>query len=371
MRNVFRPETNLMRRRHRRSPPRAFCSHRLPEILKVFPRLSPRLPTCRRSTSLRVLAVLMVGPLFVTVTTPGPCAEPSAVVLPSGVEAVWDMGKAYHESTATRERICLNGLWQWQPAESNARHVPEDKWGYFKVPGCWPGITDYMQKDCQTAYVHPTWSNRKLVEVNAAWYHREFTVPKEWVGRRISPRIEYLNSYASVYVDSKQVGEVRFPGGELELPASSQQPGRHMLSLFVIAMPLKGVMLSYTDSASAREQKGSVARRGLCGDVYLMSTPPGPRLGNLRADTSVRKKEVAVVAGMDGLAGAGEYRLRARIVHGRDPLKEFTSRSFQSRDLNQGRFGFTQQWMPAKLWDIHTPQNIYGLEVSLLDGAGA
>ena len=37
--------------------------------------------------------------------------------LPDGVKAVWDLGKAYRESTATRERLCINGLWLWQPAE--------------------------------------------------------------------------------------------------------------------------------------------------------------------------------------------------------------------------------------------------------------
>jgi hypothetical protein len=29
---------------------------------------------------------------------------------------------------------------------------PGGDWGYFKVPGCWPGVTDYMQKDSQAVY---------------------------------------------------------------------------------------------------------------------------------------------------------------------------------------------------------------------------
>src|SRR5262245_56866520 len=61
--------------------------------------------------------------------------------LPPGVVAVWDAGRAFRESTATREKICINGLWRWQPAASDASMVPADRWGYFKVPGCWPGIT--------------------------------------------------------------------------------------------------------------------------------------------------------------------------------------------------------------------------------------
>ncbi len=37
--------------------------------------------------------------------------------LPPGVHAVWDLGKAYRETTPTRERLSINGLWRWQPAE--------------------------------------------------------------------------------------------------------------------------------------------------------------------------------------------------------------------------------------------------------------
>ncbi len=62
-------------------------------------------------------------------------AEPSAVALPPGVKAVWDLDKAYHETTPTRERICINGLWRWQPAEAKAEQTPTANWGYFKVPG--------------------------------------------------------------------------------------------------------------------------------------------------------------------------------------------------------------------------------------------
>ena len=33
-----------------------------------------------------------------------------------------------------------------------------------RCPGCWPGISDYMQKDCQTVYAHPSWKDEKLGE---------------------------------------------------------------------------------------------------------------------------------------------------------------------------------------------------------------
>jgi len=51
--------------------------------------------------------------------------------LPAGVKAVWELGRAWHEETPTRQRICVNGLWRWQPADASAERdgVPAAGWG--------------------------------------------------------------------------------------------------------------------------------------------------------------------------------------------------------------------------------------------------
>src|SRR5213593_4179729 len=81
----------------------------------------------------------------------------SDAVLPPGVKTVSDLHKAHRDTTATRERVCLNGLWRWQPAKQDADAVPADTWGFFKVPGFWPGASSYIQEDSQTLHVHPSW----------------------------------------------------------------------------------------------------------------------------------------------------------------------------------------------------------------------
>ena len=297
-------------------------------------------------------------------------ADQSAVPLPEGVKAVWDENKAYHETTTTRERICLNGLWLWQPADARSESVPASGWGYFKVPACWPGISDYMQKDCQTVFRDPAWKEANLGALNAAWYQRQITIPGAWAGRRVTLALEYLNSYAGVFVDGKKSGEVRFPGGEVDLTAACQPNSTHLLSVLAVAMPLQGVMLSYTDSASAKEVKGSVARRGLCGDVYLVGVPEDLRIARVKVATSVRKREITFDAAIEGLSPDAVYGLKTRVTKSGRPVKEFAPRTFRGSDLKDGRIGFTEQWMPDKLWDIHTPENIYEVEMSLLDGTG-
>src|SRR5260370_38101069 len=62
---------------------------------------------------LRMSGVLLVSALLNAAVISSMCAaEPSAVVLPDGVEAVWDASNAHHETTPARERICLNCFWQ-------------------------------------------------------------------------------------------------------------------------------------------------------------------------------------------------------------------------------------------------------------------
>ena len=290
--------------------------------------------------------------------------------LPADVQQIWDTAKAYMEATSTRERICINGLWRWQPTEADSERVPQGSWGYFKVPGSWPGITSYMQKDSQTVHAHAGWSDRGLGGVTAAWYERQIAVPASWAGRRISLCLAYLNSYAAVYIDGERVAEARFPAGEVELTAWCRPGQTHRLSLLVVAMPLQEVMLSYTDTASAREVEGTVARRGLCGDVYLVGTPAEARIADVRVTTSVRRQEVSFDVELEGVEPQAEHTLGVRILAEGRLVKEFTSRSFRGGDLRAGRIACTHQWMPEKLWDTHTPQNMYHAQVSLLDKAG-
>jgi len=292
------------------------------------------------------------------------------MVLPSGVKAIWDLDKAYREKTPTRERVCINGLWRWQPARTAGDAIPSDGWGCFKVPGCWPGIGDYMQKDYQTLYAHANWKGERLADVTAAWYQREITVPAEWAGRRVTVHAEYVNSFAAVYVDGRKAGEIRFPWGDVDLTSACPAGTKHVLSILVVAMPLKGVMLSYSDTVGAKEVRGTVARRGLCGDVYLVGTPQGARIADVKVDTSVRKWEITFEAAVEGLAGAAQYTLRAQVMDGDRGVGQFASKAFKGADLKSGRIAFAENWKPEKLWDTHTPQNTYQVTVSLVDEGG-
>jgi hypothetical protein len=289
---------------------------------------------------------------------------------PAPAETVlWDMGKAYHESTATRERICINGLWRWQPAGTITDAVPTDGWGNLRVPEAWPsGNREWSS--AQLYYPNPAWEKPDASGVTSAWYEREIAVPQEWAGRRIALNAGYVNSYAVVYLDGAKVGEMRFPGGDVELTGICQPGQKQLLSIFVVALPLKAVMMSFSDSAAARQVAGNVERRGLCGDVYLTSSPSGARIADVKVDTSVRSWEITFDLALAGLDPERTYSLRAQVSDDGKSVKDFTSHPIQPNELAGGRIRVTENWRPERLWDTHTPQNQYDVSLSLLDSAG-
>jgi hypothetical protein len=283
------------------------------------------------------------------------------------VKAVWNLDQAYRLKTPTRERVCLNGMWRWQPASQDADAVPAGGWGYFKVPGLWPGGANYIQEDCQTLHVHPDWRNADLRSLRAAWYQREFQVPADWIGRRVTLTAEYVNSLAIVFVDGTRVGVISYPGGEVDLTRTCPPGSKHMLSLLVVALPLKGVLLSYSATNAAREVKGEVQRRGLCGDVWLTSTPAGPRIADLKVDTSVRQGTITLSAALEGLAADVPYVLNYAIAAaGAEPASKHRFQvDFKSTDVQDGRITSTFPWKADKLWDLHTPENQWTVTATL------
>jgi beta-galactosidase len=321
-----------------------------------------------RSTLLALALQAAAACLAVAEDAPG-LLRPEAVDLPPGVEAVWEPERMARLETPTRAWRSINGLWLWRPSGSETA-PPAGEWGYFKVPGPWPGITSWLQKDSQTLFAHPRWSGVNLRELRAAWYQREIAVPRDWEGRRIVLQAEYINSLATAFVDGRAAGMLSFPAGELELTPFLNPGAVHRLALRVEALPLGALRVAAEDKHAARAVEGRLERRGLCGDLYLASMPRSARLRDVKVDTSVRHWRIGIDVALDELLDGAAYRLRAVVTGGGRPAGDFTGPPFSRSDLAGGRFRFASPWKPERLWDLHRPENIYRVEVSLLDGRG-
>jgi len=253
---------------------------------------------------------------------------------------MWDLEGALREATPTRERISMSGLWRWQPAGDAMDSMPADGWGYLQVPSPWPA--GGRRGGGPSFYPNPAWGEGQLRDVTAAWYQVELAAPAEWAGRRIALSAEFLNSFATVYVDGRKVADMRFPAGEVDLTSVCRPGQKHTLSMLVLAMPLRAVMMSFRDSDAAREVRGQVGRRGLCGDVYLVGTPREERISNMRIVTSTRKWQITFDTALDGLEPRATYALRAQVRDGGRTVKEFTSEPFRGADLSNGRIAVTE-----------------------------
>jgi len=84
----------------------------------------------------------------------------------------------------------------------------------------------------------------------------------------------------------------------------------------------------------------------------------------------VRAGEITFDTTLADLMPGTSYSLRAQIRDQDRVVGELTSREFQIGDLKDGRIAFTEKWRAEKLWDLHTPQNIYAADVSLVQQGG-
>ncbi len=206
--------------------------------------------------------------------------------LPTGVKAVWDVSKAYRDTTPTAERICINGLWRWQPVAELSDAVPAGDWGYYKVPAPWSA-------NSQTLYPQPGLERQEPERPTWPGTSGEITIPAAWQGRRIAVYAEYLNSYAAVYLDGKKLGDMYFPSGEVDITAACRPGEKHVLSLCVKAVPLAAVMLAFTDTSTPKTVKGNGGT----------PRPVRRRLPGEHAETSPRRRR----AGADFGAQVDHY----------------------------------------------------------------
>ncbi|NLF98907.1 MAG: hypothetical protein GX565_02020, partial [Lentisphaerae bacterium] len=295
--------------------------------------------------------------------------------LPPGADAEPEsLADAWRQTTATRERVCLSGLWRFRPVlpEDPAAAVPRpgDCWGWFKVPGIWPHGEWMPESGVQQVWLAPWLEERaRLRDVEQAWYKRRFTVPDAWAGRRLTLTFTMLQTHAQAFVDGRPCGEVWYPGGELDL-TGHLVPGREQeLALRVTARPLTAERNAFMAPDRIITDKASVNHKGITGDLFLTAQPAAARLEDVQVITSVRDRRVTFAAETAGL-DAGPWRLRAEVSERGGAA---VARRFESDALAPDAAGvlrFNAAWPDAKLWDTDTPQHRYTVALSLLDKAG-
>ena len=223
-----------------------------------------------------------------------------------------------------------------------------------------------MPSETQRCYRHPGSAANDQI----CWYQREINIPAEWKGRDIFIDVNWLQSFANVYLDAKLVGNVQYPGGKLNITAACKPGEKQVLSLCVAAIPLSKEVTVFMKGDLTATCKADMLYRGLCGDVFLESSPAKARVGDVKVEPSVRKWELGVNAAVANLDADQEYRFKGEVLDGEKMVHSFESKPFKAAALTDGRFVFATPWKPEKLWDTNATANCYTLQLSLVDAKG-
>ncbi len=288
--------------------------------------------------------------------------------LPEGVVARWDLESAHREETATRGRVCINGLWQFHPAGERYAKAPPPEgsgWGWLKVPGSWAEGSGIRPIGPEIWEVED-WLNpaRSLV----AWYRREVEIPREWRGRRILLCADNVVREAEVFVNGRKAGALSWPDGRVDITALVRPGGRAELALKVSALPVSFKEWRRLTEEERSQKAAGVRVRGLCGDLFIESEPLGPRISSVLVAPSVRSRSLGLRLTVEGLEEDARCIVEAEaLFHGR------VEKRWRSKPLtvppNGGPLLVSFPWPNPKLWDVDRP-NLYTLRVRLLDDKG-
>jgi hypothetical protein len=293
--------------------------------------------------------------------------------LPQGAERdPWSLASAWRQTTPTRERVCLNGLWGFRPVIKGeaAAGVPAagDCWGWFKIPGIWPDSPSAFDNGVQRVWLAPWLEEHGGAAVfDQAWYKRRFTTPKTWADRRVVLEFTLLQTHVKAFVDGSPCGELWYPGGELDLSGHLKPGAEQELALLVTARPLTAERNAFMAPDRIITDKAGVKLKGITGDLFLCTMPQRARLADLQVITSVRERAVTFAAETEGL-GKGPYRLRAEVTGCGGEKRVFDSGALSPSST--GGLRLTAPWADPKLWDTDTPQNRYTVSLTLSSEEG-
>lgn len=140
----------------------------------------------------------------------------------------WASRTAYHDHEGGVDRVCLNALWRFLPADGITAVPPAGPWGYSRLPGSFSAVHLFKLYDPDLKQLPgETWPDgRGFTSYNeprydAGWYERLVDVPAGWQGKRLTLQFDHVAAYvARVCVDGQLRGhfEQTLPGEALLYP---------------------------------------------------------------------------------------------------------------------------------------------------------
>ncbi|MEI8246553.1 MAG: hypothetical protein WCI51_12025 [Lentisphaerota bacterium] len=195
--------------------------------------------------------------------------------------------------------------------------------------------------------------------LNSFWYQQSVLVPLEWNGKRVFLDFQRIEGDAIVFVNDKRAGELLRPGGEIEISSQVKTGEENLIRVFVTR--------DYTDISRGFEQdriryvcrkhmQGNVEMEkwgvGIAGKVDLLSRPRPAGISQVFADTSWRKKELALDLEIDAANPVEGFSAAVDILD----EKGAKVLSFERRDLSVpaglSKIRVVSKWENPHPWEL-------------------
>ena len=105
-----------------------------------------------------------------------------------------------------RSRICLNGEWQFSPADRDLSFPPSQEWDQtpIRIPSPW-NVNSFSRGDGGDFECFPSYPS-SWEPVTAAWHRRTLFIPQSMRGKALFLRFEAVAYWADVYLNGAKVG---------------------------------------------------------------------------------------------------------------------------------------------------------------------
>ncbi len=303
------------------------------------------------------------------------CISPQPKALPIKVDmSRFNPEKLHGPQESTREKISLNGVWDFYPIIDKKRKygpdleklptVPgKEKWGKIRVPAKWscawcdPSLSHNILKHWQNA--------------NRAWYKRDFTVPNSMKDKRTKLHFDGVLVYTEVFVNDKSVGK-HYSGVtpfSLDITSFVKHGQTNKLRMYVVTQDVHYInppvsRYNYTVRAPVYYSQNS-KNGGIWQDVYLIGEPD-IIVDDAHIITSVRKKQITVNLTLTNTRTSSiELDVAPAVIdkYG-NPVKTFGTRKVKVPPSDKYSLTFREDWEDPGLWSPEEP-NLYHLHTKL------
>lgn len=257
-------------------------------------------------------------------------------------------------------RVCLNGVWRFQPAAGDAASAPLDDWGEIRVPGSWkdngclPGI---LRRGSG-----PTWEGLDGAKLSRGWYELRTTIPAEWAGRAVLLDLRRVSTDAVVTVNGQECGSVGWPGGLIDITRAVQAGQETLVRVLVVSVAEAEKVRVYMGVGEGQtwDEPAQLAACGIIGDVFLVSRPQGAYVSDVFARTSVREKTLSLDISLHGVQQAGPVEVTAHLLTEAGAEERVFRAAAEVTAATDQVATVSWEWPKPRLWDIGQP-NLYDL----------